>query len=141
MKEKSYSPTFDCVWIAANLLLCSVAFSQSPTHADVTYGAGQEVVDMYLAKSPAPTPIYIWGHSYRFLSSIKRLSLAEYFRLFVCAVLSWQFTLRMLMPPIRLSLLTSSGFIDYERSFFRSVTHLDLGDVKDMSLGLLQPNP
>jgi len=47
----------------------------------------------------------------------------------------------MLMPPIRLSLLTSSGFIDYERSFFRSVTHLDLGDVKDMSLGLLQPNP
>ena len=79
------------------------------------------------------------GHPYRFLSSIKRLSLAEYFRLFVCAVLSWQFTLRMLMPPIRLSLLTSSGFIDYERSFFRSVTHLDLGDVKDMSLGLLQP--
>jgi len=63
MKEKSYSPTFDCVWIAANLLLCSVAFSQSPTHADVTYGAGQEVVDMYLAKSPAPTPIYIWGHA------------------------------------------------------------------------------
>ena len=63
MKEKSYSLTFDCVWIAANLLLCSVAFSQSPTHADVTYGAGQEVVDMYLAKSPAPTPIYIWGHA------------------------------------------------------------------------------
>jgi len=47
----------------------------------------------------------------------------------------------MLMPPIHLSLLTSSGFIDYERSFFRSVTHLDIGDVKDMSLGLLQPNP
>ena len=56
MKEKSYSLTFDCVWIAANLLLCSVAFSPSPTHADVTYGAGQEVVGMYLAKSPAPTP-------------------------------------------------------------------------------------
>lgn len=63
MKETSCSLTFACVWVAANLLCCGAAFAQSPTHADVSYGAGQEVVDMYLAESETPTLVYIWGHA------------------------------------------------------------------------------
>ena len=34
-----------------------------PTHAGVPYGTGQELIDMYLAKSNQPTPVYIWGHA------------------------------------------------------------------------------
>jgi len=37
-------------------------FSQNPTHPDVSYGTGQELIDMYLALSDTPTPVYIWGH-------------------------------------------------------------------------------
>ncbi len=40
---------------------------------------------------------------------------------------------------MHLSLETSSVFVDYERGFFRSVTHLDLGTAKETSSDLLQP--
>ena len=55
--------SFSYVIVAVNVLVCSVTFSQSPSHTDLSYGTGQEVVDMYLAESPAPTPVYIWGHA------------------------------------------------------------------------------
>ena len=60
---KSCSLVIAVVWAMAGWLCGGAAFAQGPTHADVAYGPGDELVDLYLSESNSPMPVYIWGHA------------------------------------------------------------------------------